>query len=84
MGFNLVKLVRVAPNLLSILRVESIAGLYLFDWSIKKYGGIIDQMSYDLLMTLSKLEVGIVVIFFTSYVVLSCGAIPYLFYKYLK
>ena len=84
-GFNLVAFVRSAPRVLSTIRIESIAGLGVFDWAIEKFGAIIDQQQYDLVIALAKIEAGPRFwIICTSYLILACGLIPYLFYKYFK
>lgn len=84
-GFNLIRFVRTAPSFVNIIKMESIAGLGIFDWSIGKYGNFIDQLSYDLLMALAKIEIGPRFwIFCAGYLILACGLVPYLFYKYFK
>ncbi len=84
-GFNLVAFVRSAPRFLSTIRIESVLGLGVLDWSVEKWGGSIDLRSYDLLVALARLEIGPRFwIFCISYLILACGLIPYLFYKYFK
>ena len=84
-GFNLVSFVRTSPRFLSTIRLEAIAGLGVFDWQTKKYGGVIDLRSYDLMEALANLELGPGFwIFCLSYLILACGIVPYLFYKYFK
>ncbi len=84
-GFNVVKFVRFAPKFLSMIRIQSVLGLGVFDWTKNELGGIIDLRSYDLLVALARLEIGPRFwIFCISYLILACGVIPYLFYKYFK
>ena len=84
-GFNLVSFVRSAPRFLSTIRIQSVLGLGVFDWQIENYGGVIDLRSYDLLVTLAKIELG------PRFWIALPGSMliyfligPYLFYKYFK
>lgn len=84
-GFNLVMFVRSAPKILSLIKIESVLGLGVFDWNTEKYGGAIDIRSYDLLVALAQLDIGPRFwIFCAGYLILACGLVPYLFYKYFK
>ena len=84
-GFNLISFVRTSPRFLSTIRLEAITGLGVFEWATKKWGGVIDLRSYDLMVALANLEIGPRFwIFCISYLILACSLIPYLFYKYFK
>lgn len=84
-GFNLVSFMRTSPKLLNYMRIQSIIGLNIFDWTVEEYGGVIDQLSYDLLWTLGNARgTPVLYILITGYLILACALIPYLFYKYFK
>lgn len=84
-GYNLVNMIRTAPKIISVLKVESIMGLSVFDWSTEKYAIIIDLRAYDLLRALSRAGPSLNFwIFVAIYLTMFSLIFPYLFYRYFK
>ena len=83
-GWVLVSRVRSVPRLLNIMRIQSIAGLGIFDWVFKNLGPV-DNRGVDLLLALAQLEIGPTFwIFMTGFLVFFYSVVPYLFYRYFK
>ena len=84
-GFSLVDLVRSAPRILGIMRIQSMFGLGVLNWSYDVFGGTIDSKSVELLTAVSQLETGpIFWIFMTGFLLFFDTVLPYLFYRYFK
>lgn len=84
-GWVLISMVRSALRILNIMRIQSIAGLGIFDWVFQKYASVIDLKAIGLLTTLAQLEIGPTFwIIMTGFLVFFYSVVPYLFYKYFK
>ncbi len=84
-GWVLVSMVRSVPRLLNIMRIQSIAGLGIFDWVFGKYRTPIDIRAIELLTELAQLKIGLTFwIFMTGFLLFFYSVVPYLFYKYFK
>ena len=84
-GFSLVDLVRSAPRIINIMRIQSVFGLGVLDWFYEVFGGTIDLTSLDLLTALGKLKMGPNFwIFMTGFILFFDTVLPYLFYRYFK
>ena len=85
MGWVLVSMVRSAPRIVNIMKIQSISGLAVFDWVSGKCQTPIDLKAIELLTTLSHLEIGFNFwIFMTGFLIFFYSVVPYLFYRYFK
>ena len=83
-GWVLVSMVRSVPKLITVMRLQSIAGLGIFNWVYSNLGPV-DNRGVDLLLVLSKIEAGSTFwIFMTGFLVLFYSVVPYAFYRYFK
>lgn len=84
-GFVLVSMVRTAPKMINYVKMQATGGLAIFDWVVIKVGGVIEQRSRDLMVTLALLEIGPTFwIFMTGFLIFFYSVVPYLFYRYFK
>jgi hypothetical protein len=84
-GWVLVSMVRSAPRIVNIMKLQSISGLAVFDWVYGKLGTAIDLKAIELLTDLTKIEIGLTFwIFMTGFLVFFYSVVPYLFYRYFK
>ena len=83
-GWVLISMVRSVPRLLNIVRIQSIAGLGIFDWVYSNLGPV-ENRGVELLEVFAQLEIGPTFwIFMTGFLVLFYSVVPYLFYRYFK
>lgn len=83
-GWGLVAAVRYAPNIINIMRIQSIAGLAVFDWTYGEFGGEIDFRATQLLEALARAEMGLNFWIFIAGLLIIVYSMPYLFYRYFK
>ncbi len=84
-GWVLVSMVRSAPRIVNIMKIQSTAGLAVFDWVYGKYQTPIDLNAIELLQTLGRAEMGFNFwIFMTGFLILLYSVVPYLFYRCFK
>lgn len=83
-GWVLISMVRSVPRLINMMRIQSIAGLGIFDWVYGQLGPI-ENRGVELLEVLSQLETGSMFwVFMTGFLVFFYSVVPYLFYRYFK
>ena len=84
-GWVLISMVRSAPKTLNIMKMQSIAGLGIFDWVFGKFKTPIDLKASELLTALTKIEIGLTFwIVMTGFLVFFHSVVPYLFYRYFR
>ena len=84
-GWVLVSMVRSAPSIVNIMKIQSIAGLGIFDWVYGKFMTPIDLKAIEVLTALSKIEIGLNFwIIMAGFLIFFYSAVPYLVYRYFK
>lgn len=83
-GYNMAGLIRTAPQIINYAKIQSIAGLGIFEWAYANLGPI-DNRGVELLQSLAKIEAGPTFwIFLTGYLIVYSLIFPYAFYRYFK
>lgn len=83
-GYNLVEMIRSAPKIINMVKLQAIAGLGIFDWVYGQLGPI-EKRGVELLLALSKIKGGSTFwLALTGYLILYSLIVPYVFYRYFK
>ena len=84
-GWNLIGMVQSNYRIISYMKMQSTAGLAIFDWVFGKFKTPIDLKAIELLTTLSQIEIGLTFwILMTGFLLFSFIVMPYLFYRYFR
>lgn len=84
-GYNMIRGIRSIPSLLGVLKAESVAVLWFYEWLDMKSSTPIDAAGIQILEIFGQANLTKGTwFFFIIYSLMGCFVIPYLFYRYFR